>query len=335
MTELARRSLGRTGLDVTVMGFGAGGFSRAGLRDGLDHAASVVTEALHSGINLLDTAEAYRTEPAVALGIERSDLSRTDVVIATKVAYRNEDRIRTPSELEAAVEERLELLGTDYIDVLQVHGVAPDQYEEVRDTLLPVLETERSRGRVHWIGVTEIFNLDRAHEMLPRAIADGCWDVLMVGFNLLNQTARERVLAPAEAADVGTMIMFAVRQTLLDLEATAAHLREQAAEGRLPTGVDVEADLATIAELASTAAPTLADLAYRFTREEPGVSTVLVGTGNPAHLAENLETFRRPPLSEDTLDRLRRILPGVDTMTAQTTAPSRNPRVPPEPQGRE
>lgn len=314
---LERRILGRTGLEVTAMGFGAGGFSRAGMRDGVDHAAGMIAQALNAGVNLLDTAEMYGTEPAVAQGISQSSHAREDVVIATKVNYRIEDRLRTPEEIEEAVRARLEALETDYVDVLQIHGVAPEDYDHVRDQFLPVLGRLRQAGAIRWLGVTEAFRTDRGHQMLARAIPEGHWDVVMVGFNLLNQTARERVLEPAMRANVGVMNMFAVRQALRDLDTISAHLRERAAAGALPETAEVGAIIQTLQRFIGTAAPTLPDLSYRFVRDEPGISTVLVGTGNPEHLRANLETFASPPLAPGVAGELHGVLPGIDVLNGE------------------
>lgn len=318
---LERRVLGRTGIEVTAVGFGAGGFSRAGLREGIDHAASMVAQAIDAGVNLLDTAEMYRTEPAVAAGVARSSKRRDELVITTKVDYRVDGRLRTAEELEAALRARLEALETGYLDVVQLHGLSPDDYEQARDELLPVLERHREAGTLRWVGVTERFRLDRGHEMLARAIADGCWDVVMVGFSLLNQTARTRVLEPAIEANVGTMDMFAVRQALRDLETVSAHLRERAEAGALPSSIDVDAELAVLERHIGASAMSLPDLAYRFARAEPGMSTVLMGTGNPEHLAENLASFRRPALSDAVLAELRGFLAGVDSLNGEVAVP--------------
>ncbi len=314
---LERRTLGRTGIEVTSMGFGAGGFSRAGMGEGVEHASGVIAQAIDAGVNLTDTAEMYGTEPVVAAGIARSSRAREDVVISTKVNYRVDGRIRTPSEVEATVRARLEALETEYLDVVQVHGLEPQHYEQVRDELLPVLERQRDAGAIRWVGVTEGFRVDRSHEMLAQAIADGCWDVVMVGFNLLNQTARGRVLEAAIASNIGVMDMFAVRQALRDVDVVSAHLRERASAGALPLSIDVEAELAVLRRLVGTAA-SLPDLAYRFALAEPGISTVLVGTGNPAHLRENLASFSRPALDEAVVEELRRLLDGVDVLNGET-----------------
>ncbi len=316
--QLERRILGRTGIEVTAMGFGAGGFSRAGLAQGVDHTAAIIAEALDSGINLIDTAEAYLTEPGVALGIERSSARREDVVISTKVLFRTQDGWRSPVEIEAAVQARLEALSTDYLDVVHVHGVRPKDYERVRDEVLPVLERCVGAGSVRSVGITEAFRVDLRHEMLARAIADGAWDVIMVGFNLLNQSAREMVLQPAIDADIGVIDMFAVRQALRDMQVLTKHLRAASADGTLPGDVDVDAELARVASHVAASGSSLPDLAYRFVREQLGISSVLVGTGNPDHLRANIETFTSAPLDPDVLDDLTMMLAGVAALNGET-----------------
>lgn len=316
--QLERRVLGRTGIEVTAIGFGAGGFSRAGLAQGVDHTAALIAEAIDSGVNLIDTAEAYRTEPGVALGIERSDARRDDIVISTKVLFRTEHDWRSPAEIETAVRARLEALGTDYLDVVHVHGVRPKDYERVRDETLPALQRCVAAGTVRSVGITEAFRVDLRHETLIRAIADGVWDVIMVGFNLLNQSARETVLQPAIAADIGVLDMFAVRQALRDIDVLTAHLRAMSADGTLPDSVDVDAELGLVRRLVEQHGGSLTDLAYRFVREEPGISSVLVGTGDPDHLRANLDTFSRQRLDPAVLAELAAVLSGVTTLNGET-----------------
>jgi aryl-alcohol dehydrogenase-like predicted oxidoreductase len=152
-----------------------------------------------------------------------------------------------------------------------------------------------------------------------------------VGFNLLNQTARERVLQPAIEANVGVMDMFAVRQALRDPETVARHLRAVASDGTLPSDADVEGAIAVLERHVGTAAVTLPDLSYRFVRAEPGISTVLVGTGNPAHMRDNLASFGRPPLDAAVLEELRGLLPGIEALNGETG--ERHGAPPPPPSG--
>jgi L-galactose dehydrogenase len=317
---LERRPLGRAAMLTTVMGFGAGGRSRAGLDDGFAHAAAMVAAALGAGVNIVDTAEAYRTEAAVAAGIARSGVARDDVIITTKVTFRADGELRSPAGVTDAVHGRLDALGTDYLDVIQLHGVQPDDYTWVRDELLPRLEKLRQRGVVRAIGVTEVFARDPGHQMLARAVADGCWDTVMVGYNLINQSARERVIAPAARAGVGVLDMFAVRELLTDIDLLERHIRDESATGRLPGGFDADENLRALRHLLVSESASLTDLAYRFAAATHGVSTVLVGTGNSAHLAADRAAFDRP-LQGPMFGELSSLFDGVDVLTGQSTRP--------------
>jgi aryl-alcohol dehydrogenase-like predicted oxidoreductase len=112
-------TLGRTGLKVSVAGLGCGGNSRIGLGAGLSEAQSValVREALDLGVNVLDTAAAYETEGVVGKAI--AGRRRDGVVISTKA------HVTTAPEVVASLEASLRRLGTDYVDIFLLHGLAP------------------------------------------------------------------------------------------------------------------------------------------------------------------------------------------------------------------
>ena len=173
----------------------------------------MVRAALDAGVNFIDTATAYRTEPLVAAGLRGR--RREQVVLSSKRGLRADgggDRLLTGAELEAAVEASLRRLETDYIDVYHLHGVSDEQYAHARTELVPALLRLREAGKVRFLGITERFGNDTEHRMLRAALDDGCFEVVMVGFNMLNHTARDSVLRVAAERDVGTMIMFAVRR---------------------------------------------------------------------------------------------------------------------------
>jgi aryl-alcohol dehydrogenase-like predicted oxidoreductase len=316
---LEHRPLGRTSLHTTVMGYGAGGYSRAGLSVGLDHAAEVVSAALAAGVNIVDTAESYGTEAAVAEGVARSGVRRDDVIVASKVSYREGDELRTPGDVADAVVARLAALRTEHLDVIQLHAVLPSDYTWARDELLPVLHRLRDRGAVRYIGLTEYFQQDPGHQTLARAISDGCWDTVMVGYNLLNQTARERVIDPAERVGIGVMVMFAVREALVDIDRLASYVIDRSTAGETPADFDPESDVTALRALLDRDSLQLADLAYRFAAAPTGVSTVLVGTGNPAHLADNRASLAQPPLPSELLAELERLFVGVDLLTGESS----------------
>ena len=304
------RQLGRTGLRVSLMALGCGGPSRLGLSTGRSTAqsAAIVQSALDAGVNLIDTATAYQTEPLVAAGLRGRPRDR--VVLSSKRGLNaaGGERLLSGAELEAAVEASLRRLETDYIDIYHLHGVSPEQYPHARDEMVPALQRLQAAGKVRFLGITERFGGDTEHRMLRDVLADGPFDVLMVGFNMLNQTARDTVLRVAGERGVGTMIMFAVRRAF----SRPQRLRELLAE--LADRGEVDPALATADDplrFLSTEAGDLADAAYRYCSWQPGVSTVLSGTGNLDHLNRNVASFARGPLSATVAARIDRLFAGV------------------------
>jgi aryl-alcohol dehydrogenase-like predicted oxidoreductase len=179
--------------------------------------------------------------------------------------------------------------------------------------LVPEMLKLRDEGKLRFLGVTEAFNSDPGHDMLQRAVQDDCWDVIMVGFNILNQCARERVLAGTQAKDIGVLNMFAVRRALRDPANLAEVLADLAERGLVDP--DAAADDALDFLFHEGGATSLQDAAYRFCRYEPGVHLVLSGTGNVSHLDSNVASLTRPPLPEADLARLREIFARVDDVS--------------------
>ena len=307
------RRLGGTGLEVSVMALGCGGPSRLGLSTGrtTEQSAAVVRAALDAGVNFIDTATAYRTEALVAAGLR--GCRRDRVVLSSKRGLAGDgDRLLTGAELAAAVEASLRRLETDYIDVYHLHGVSPEQYAHARAELVPALLRLREAGKVRFLGITERFGNDTEHRMLRDALDDGCFEVVMVGFNMLNHSARDSVLRVAADRDIGTMIMFAVRRAFSRPERLRELLAELAGRG------EVDRELAGASDpfgFLAAEAEDLADAAYRYCIDQPGVSTVLSGTGNVDHLRANAASFARGPLSAAASTRIDRLFARVTSVS--------------------
>lgn len=306
-------TFGRTNLNVSVMGLGCGGPSRIGQRTNKSDAESIaiVRTALDAGVNFLDTAEAYGTEALVGEALRNVD--RDSVVISTKKSYRKEI---SPALVRQGVEESLRHLRTDYIDIYNLHGVGPDDYPWLRAEILPTFFELRDEGKIRFIGVSEMFNEDKTHQMMVDSLPDDVWDVAMIGFNILNQTARETVFPKTMEQNVAVQIMFAVRRALSQPDKLAAALQELVDVGQLdPADVNLDDPLRFV--LDESDATSIVDAAYRFCRYEPGVHVVLSGTGNPDHLHANIESLCRPPLPEPVTQRLRHIFRNASAVTGQ------------------
>ena len=192
-------TLGRTGLKVSVAGLGCGGFFRLGLGTGKSEAEAVtlVRQALDLGINLLDTAAVYGTEPVIRRSIKT--VPRENIVIATKAWVPHRDGRSAAERTVTSLENSLRQLGTDYIDIFQLHGVSPRGYDEAIEMIAPVLLKEREKGKLKYLGVTEAGSSDPEHAMVVRAVEDGVWDVVMVAFHMMHQNARTQVFPRAVA----------------------------------------------------------------------------------------------------------------------------------------
>ncbi len=306
-------TLGKTGLKVSVMGVGGGGPSQLGRRAGKPDAESIaiIRQAFDAGVNNIDTSENYGTEEIVGKAIEGID--RDTIVISTK---KRSKRPITPQDVHESVETSLKRLGTDYIDIYSLHGVLPEDYDYLRSEILPTFLRLREQGKIRFIGISEMFNQDMAHSVLKRALQDDLFDVMMVGFNILNQTARDAVLAESIQKNIGIQVMFAVRAALSKPEKLVEVVAGLIQKGQLdPADIDPDNPLGFL--IAEGHAKSLVDAAYRFCRHEPGTHAILSGTGNPDHLKANIESLSRPPLPEDVVDRLKQIFRRVDSVTGQ------------------
>ena len=303
--------LGRTGLRVTVMGTGCGGPSRAGQNTGktAKESTAIVREALDSGINFVDTAEGYRTEEIVGQAIK--GLDRGSIVLSTKKSTFSDI---TAEDVPKSLEQSLKRLGTDYIDVYHLHGVVLQDYDHLISEVVPTLQRLREQGKIRFIGVTERFNADPQHAMLQRALQDDIWDVMMTGFNILNQSARQRVLAKAIQKNVGILVMFAVRRALSRPEILRETVQKLIEDGQLnPDDIDKDDPLGFL--IHEGGAVSVMDAAYRFCRHEPGTHVILSGTGNSEHLKANIASFARPPLPEADMAKLKNIFRRVDSVS--------------------
>lgn len=311
-------TLGRTGLEVSVAGLGCGGSSRLGQSQGksMAHSIAIVREAIAEGVNFIDTALAYGTEEIVGQAIAGH---RDTVILSTKspVVEQGMSPLGKDYCSERGLIDRLEgslkRLKTDYVDIFHLHGVTPEQYPHCRDVFVPVLRRLQEQGKIRWLGVTERFISDPGHAMLMQALEDDAFDVVMVGFNMLNQSARSRVLEKTRQRDVGALCMFAVRRALSDPNGLVEALNLMIEKGQVDKDAIAGDPLSFLVE--DGFAASLQEAAYRFCRHEPGIDVVLTGTGNLDHLRENLASLQRPALPRTTLERLERLFGRVDCIS--------------------
>jgi aryl-alcohol dehydrogenase-like predicted oxidoreductase len=294
------RPLGKTGLRVSVAGLGCGGNSRLGLGRGssFDDCVAVVRTAVDLGVNFLDTAEAYGTEEIVGAAARSYD--RDSLVISTKAIFKSGD---TGEAVARRVDASLQRLGLDYVDIFHFHAVRPADYEHHRDALAPALMKLKEQGKVRHVGITETGPNDPEQKMLSRAIEEAPWEVTMLAYSLVNQGARHRIFPATQRRGIGTLLMFVVR----NIFSNAAYRRDVFAglveQGHLDPSILSDGD--PLGFLVSEgAAESITDAAYRYARHEQGADVILFGTGNKAHVKDNVGSILRPPLPPEIIERL-------------------------------
>lgn len=276
------------------------------------HAVSLIRQAIDLGVNFLDTAQTYGTEPVVGKAI--AGLVRDALVISTKKTLPAEDHADPAGELKKGLEQSLKLIGTDYIDIYHLHGVEPKDYQFCKERLMPAMRQLKEQGKIRFIGVTEGFVPDPSHTMLQQSLRENVWDVVMVGFSLINPSARNTVFPLTLKDGVGMLNMFAVRRALSQPKRLQEMCAELVAKGLISKDLlDAEDPLGFVFKESDAA--TLPEAAYRFCRHERGVDVVLTGTGNANHLKENIAAILKPPLPKAVLEEFATIFGKLDQLT--------------------
>ena len=305
------RTLGRTGLKVSLIGLGTGGPSQLGQSTGrtANESYRVVRAALDLGINILDTSPAYKSSEQL-LGDALVGVPRDQYILATKFNPGRVDPDAGPEAFTEQLENSLRYLHTDHIEVLQYHGISPEAYRSIIDRFHPAALRAQEQGKIGYIGITETMGTDVQHEMLETALQEDLFDTFMVHYGILNQLAEQKVFPMAQERNVGVFVMGPVRMSLRTPEEAATRLKHFIEQGWLDIPEPQVADPLGMAQV-SAATADVTRVAYRFAAAHPAVSTMLVGTGNPDHLRHNVADVLSGTLTEAELAYLRRTYGGL------------------------
>ncbi|WP_399880884.1 aldo/keto reductase [Streptomyces sp. BBFR51] len=308
------RTLGRTGIKVSPYALGALMFATSVGNPDPDDSVRVIHKALDAGINLIDTADAYRdSEEIVGKALKGR---RDNVVVATKVSRPLGD---DPNQQGAsrrwimtAVEDSLRRLGTDRIDLYQIHRPDPDT--DVEETLSALSDLIRS-GKVRAIGTSALPASD---------IVEAQWVAERRGlarfhteqppYSLLNRGIEREVLPVARRHGLGTLVWAPLAQGLLTGRVRKGGHNELRRAGLL-RHVNDERRLDAVerfVSLAEEAGLPLTHLAMAFAIAHPDVTSAIIGPRTMSHL-DDLLAGVDVALGDDLLDRIDEIVPpGTD-----------------------
>ena len=300
------RSLGKTGLKVSLASFGTGGPSQFGQHKGLEQRqqTALVRRCLDLGVNLFDTHEGYGESERI-LGEALRGVPRDSYHLVTKWSYHSGDGARDEAAFAESMERSLDRLETDYVDVMMIHGILASEYESVVERFVPVLERMRDQGKVRFRGFSTRYIADPAQEIVPYALRSDpdLWDVVMLKYGILNQIMAKDAMPLAVENGVGVLNMASVRIKL----PIPALLEELIAEWKdkgyiAPDSIPAQDPLGW---LVNDDVDSVVSAAYKFAADHPAVSSVITGTSNPEHLESNIAALEEPRLHDGDSTRLR------------------------------
>ncbi len=296
---MIKRALGKTGIQVSEVAFGCVeigipyGIGINSAQDMLteEEAIHLLQTALKLGINFFDTARAYGTsENIIGKAFKHQ---RSDVVIATKCSHfqRPNGDIPPYQELkqiiENSVQESLTALQTNYVDVYMLH-----QADErlLRDNNVQAIFAElRSSGLIKATGVSTYTN-----EQTRLAIDTGCWDVIQVPFNMMDQR-QFALFDKANSQGIGLIIRSVLLKGLLSDRGKNLH----------PALSQVENHIQKYDGLTQSLNVSLPALATQFALSFPQVSAILVGIDKMAYLEQSVQVANDSYLQNPILQQVK------------------------------
>jgi aryl-alcohol dehydrogenase-like predicted oxidoreductase len=293
------RILGRTGLNVSVLGFGCGAVGGLMVRGDPADQERAVARAVELGITYFDTAPLYgegRSE--TNLGRVLAKL-KPAVLVGTKVRIGTDEKADVARAILASMEASLRRLGLDHVDLYQLHnpiarGGAGEALTPtmVLEQVVPAFETLRQQGKTRFIGITAVGETSALHAVID----SGAFDTAQVCYNMLNPSAGGAVPANYPGQDYGNLLarMQAAGMGAIGIRVLAGGALSGAAERHpiasppsepIGSGPDYAADLARAQALRplieEAGAATMAELAIRFAISHPAMSTTLIGIATP------------------------------------------------------
>lgn len=290
---MEKRRLGRTGFEVSALGFGGGPVGFLGTEQ--QQVTNIVNLLLDSGVNFIDTAAGYPgSEEALGNAVSHR---RDEYVLVSKCGQAFDDlegEEWSAQVIEQTVDRALRRLKTDRLDVMLLHGC--DQAYLERGEVVEALVKARDAGKIRHAG----YSGDNEAGMYAAGL--DAFDVIETSVNICDQANIDTLLPEAKRRDIGVIVKRPVanaawlgvgQQPGFYANYATSYAERFAAMGLAPgdLGYDSDGDWA--------------EIALRFTLAQDGVTTAIVGTTNPDNAQRNLAVAEKGPLGEDAVAAIR------------------------------
>lgn len=283
---MEKRFLGKTGLEVSALGFGGWEIGSSDRPD--DEIGALLNAALDSGIDLIDTAAAYlRSEELIGKYVSGR---RNEFVLATKCGaldgFTREDWSK--KGVIETIERSLRLLRTDHVDIVQLHSCSAEILRQA-DCIEGLIRAQE-RGMCRFVGYSGD-NDDAAC-----ALSQDFFDTLQTSVSIADQSAIDTNIKKANESGLGVIAKRPVANALWRFDQRPADAYFHEYWDRLRK-LDFGFLTRTVEESVATA--------LRFTLSVEGVSAAIIGTSDPIHLRANVSNMREPQLAGPEFEAIR------------------------------
>jgi aryl-alcohol dehydrogenase-like predicted oxidoreductase len=317
------RVFGRTGMQLSVLGFGCGAVGGFMVRGDAADQERVIARAIAAGVNYFDTAVQYGNgESEKNLGRVLQKLKPANVAVGTKVRLPPGEFGRMADAVTTSLEGSLARLGRDRVDIFHLHNPITEtgggpalSVRQVLDDVVPAFQRLRQQGKIRFLGMTAVGDTAALHQVIDARVFDSA----QVVYNMLNPSAGEplpkdypaqdygRLFDSTKAAGVGVVGIRVLAGGALSGSAERHPIAGPAPEP-IGSAISYDADLDRARRLIPLVeegfAASLTEAATRFALSHPAMGTILVGMATPQQFEDALAAVEKGPLPRAALDRL-------------------------------
>jgi L-galactose dehydrogenase/L-glyceraldehyde 3-phosphate reductase len=318
------RTYGRTGMRLSVLGFGCGAVGGLMVRGDPRDQERTIARALAVGVNYFDTAVQYGDgESEKNLGRVLQNLKPADAVVGTKVRLPSAEFGSIASTVTQSLDGSLVRLRRERVDIFHLHNAITEDgggealsVAQVLEEVVPAFERLRQQGKTGFLGLTAIGDTRALH----RVIDAGGFDSAQVVYNMLNPSAAAALPENYPAQDYGRLFDHtkAAGTGVIGIRVLAGGALSGSAERHpiaspppepIGSAMSYDADIARARRLvplvAEGFAASLTEAATRFAIGHPAVGTILVGMATPQQFEDALAAVEKGPLPAAALERLK------------------------------
>jgi L-galactose dehydrogenase len=303
------RKLGKTGLDVSALSFGASSLGSVFRNIDENEGIKTVHTAIDSGINLIDVSPYYGlTKAETVLGIAIKDIPRDKFILSTKAGRYGENLFDfSKKRILSSIEESLTRLQTDYVDILLLHDIEFGSFDQIMDEGIPALQELKKQGKIRFFGVSGL-----PLGIFGRVLKETDLDVILSYCHYsLNDSSLLSLLPLFESKNVGIINASPLSMGLLSSRPVADWH---------PADQEIRDVCKKAAAFCEERGADLSKLAIQYSVQNEEIPTTLVSTASVENITKNIR-WADEPIDPDLLEAVLDILEPIHNKTWQSGKP--------------